>query len=119
VALSKERDCQVLEPWIKSLVNHLYWVPSSTPEEENELKWEKWASIVNHIQNIHEGHGERFNRCEHGDLGPAARRKRWLAPGKAEHSTNVDLVYLTVLEKPNILYRKLTLLQWNKFITNL
>lgn len=82
LALSKEKECEDLRDWIKSLVNHLYWVPSSAQEDEdNELKWEKWTSITNHIQNIHDGHGEQFQQCEHGDLDPTARRKRWLRPG--------------------------------------
>lgn len=82
LALSKEKECEDLRDWIKSLVNHLYWVPSSTQEDEDdELKWEKWTSITNHIQNIHDGHGEQFQQCEHGDLDPTTRRKRWLRPG--------------------------------------
>lgn len=82
LALKKEKECEDLRDWIKSLVNHLYWVPSSAQEDEdNELKWEKWTSITNHIQNIHDGHGEQFQQCEHGDLDPTARRKRWLRPG--------------------------------------
>ncbi|XP_062588586.1 uncharacterized protein LOC134250245 isoform X2 [Saccostrea cucullata] len=82
LALSKEKDCEHLREWIKSLVNHLYWVPSSAPDDEDsELRWEKWTSITNQVQNIHEGHGQHFQRCEHGDLDPAARRKRWLRPG--------------------------------------
>ena len=35
-----------------SLTNHLYWVPSSTSEGEDEVKWEKWASVFRHAQNI-------------------------------------------------------------------
>lgn len=82
LAVSKEKECEDLKDWIKSLVNHLYWVPSSTQEDEDdEFKWEKWTSITNHIQNIHDGHGEQFQQCEHGDLDPTTRRKRWLRPG--------------------------------------
>ncbi|XP_062600016.1 uncharacterized protein LOC134261608 isoform X2 [Saccostrea cucullata] len=80
-ALGKEKDCERLMEWIKSIVNHLYWVPTSTPEGSNELRWEKWVSVFNHIQNIHEGHGDLFERCEHAELDEAARRKRWLRPG--------------------------------------
>ncbi|XP_061190950.1 uncharacterized protein LOC133199083 [Saccostrea echinata] len=82
LSLSKEKDCEHLREWIKSLENHLYWVPSSAPDDEdNELKWEKWTSITNHVQNIHKGNEQRFQRCEHGDLDPTAKRKRWLRPG--------------------------------------
>jgi solute carrier family 8 (sodium/calcium exchanger) len=81
-ALGKEKDCERLVEWIKSIVNHLYWVPTSTPEGENKLRWEKWISVFHHIQNIHEGHGEHCQRCKHGKLDEAARQKRWLRPGK-------------------------------------
>lgn len=37
VALSKEKDCEVLEEWIRSITNHLYWVPSATPEGEDQV----------------------------------------------------------------------------------
>jgi solute carrier family 8 (sodium/calcium exchanger) len=80
-ALSKEKDCQDLTQWIKSLVNHLYWVPTSTQEGEDQLRWEKWTSISNHVQNIHHGHGELFHECEHEDLEGRNRRKKWLKPG--------------------------------------
>ena len=84
MALSKERDCQDLVQWTKSIVNHLYWVPSSTPEDdEDDMKWEKWSSILNHMQNIHAGHGNHFQRCEHEDLDPDTRQKRWLRPGES------------------------------------
>ena len=34
------------------------------------------------MHNIHEGHGEAFPSCAHGDLGNAGRLKKWLKPGK-------------------------------------
>lgn len=48
----------------QELVNHLYRVPSSTQEDEDDkLKWEKWTNVTHHSQNIH---GEQFQQCEHG-----------------------------------------------------
>lgn len=82
VALSKEKDCEVLEDWIRSITNHLYWVPSATPEGEDEdIRWEKWLSVFRHVQNIHVGHGDHFRQCEHGELDTDDRQKRWLRPG--------------------------------------
>ena len=80
-ALSREKDCEDLAKWIKSLTNHLYWVPSSTPEGEDEVRWEKWASVFRHVQNLHDGHGDHYRRCEHGVLEQNDRHKRWLRPG--------------------------------------
>ena len=53
LALSKEKECEGLIDLIKSIINHLFWVPTSTPDGSPELKWEKWKSVFNHIQNIH------------------------------------------------------------------
>lgn len=86
VALSKEKYCDVLEDWIRSITNHLYWVPSATPEGEDEdIRWEKWLSVFRHVQNIHVGHGDHFPRCEHGELDDDDRRKRWLRPIRTDH----------------------------------
>lgn len=62
---------------------HLYWVPTSTPDGSPQLKLEKWISVYNHIQNIHEGHGAHFLQFQHGnlDLDPVTGRKRWLRTG--------------------------------------
>ncbi|XP_033725289.1 uncharacterized protein LOC117315251 [Pecten maximus] len=81
LALSKEKDCGELSSWIKSITNHLYWVAASTPEADADLMMQKWRSLENHIQNIHEGHGELFPKCLHPDLAGQERRKRWLKPG--------------------------------------
>jgi hypothetical protein len=31
VSLAKEKQCEDLQPWVKSICNHLYWVAASTP----------------------------------------------------------------------------------------
>ena len=67
--------------WEKSITNHLYWVASSTKDEEAELREAMWASLVNHMQNIHEGHSDLFPACLHGDL-QEERPKKWLETGK-------------------------------------
>ncbi|XP_069102906.1 uncharacterized protein [Argopecten irradians] len=81
LALSKEKDCKELHDWIKSISNHLYWVAASTPDADAEVMWQKWASLENHVQDIHEGHGSRFPRCLHPDLGGQERRRKWLKSG--------------------------------------
>ncbi|XP_060072400.1 uncharacterized protein LOC132552262 [Ylistrum balloti] len=80
LALSKERDCGELESWIKSLTNHLYWVPASTPSADGALMYQKWVSVVNHVQNIHDGHGDLFPCCLHDDLRTQERKKKWIKP---------------------------------------
>ena len=38
IALSREKDCEDLAKWTKSLTNHLYWVSISTSEGEDEVR---------------------------------------------------------------------------------
>ena len=69
------------------MCNHLYWVPASTPSGNGQLMLEKWESIVNHVQNIHEHDGQLYTECAHGALEGRERQKKWLTPG------NFDIRY--------------------------
>ncbi|KAF3842781.1 hypothetical protein F7725_001630, partial [Dissostichus mawsoni] len=60
LAASNERECQVLRPWIKSVVNHMYWCAVSTPSGQGAQIVAKWESVVSHVQNVHTGHGDLF-----------------------------------------------------------
>lgn len=64
LVLNKEKECEGLIDWIKSIINQLYWVSTSTPDGSPD-----------------EGHADHFSRYQHGDLDPVAGRKRWLRPG--------------------------------------
>ncbi|ELU01281.1 hypothetical protein CAPTEDRAFT_225303 [Capitella teleta] len=73
LALSARKECSELQGWIKSAVNHLYWVASSTPDGNGPLMLAKWLSIANHLQNVHHNHGDplctviwRMLRHKHG-----------------------------------------------------
>ncbi|XP_050400994.1 uncharacterized protein LOC126817865 [Patella vulgata] len=80
-ALSKEKDRGDIVHWIKSVSNHLYWVAASTLSADGQLMLEKWLSVQNHIQNVHQGHGDLFTICSHGELVGSERKKLWLKPG--------------------------------------
>ena len=41
-ALSNQKDCSELEPWIKAIGNHMYWTAASTPQQDGELMLAKW-----------------------------------------------------------------------------
>lgn len=43
---------------------------------------EKWESVINHVQNIHEHDGDIYTECAHDPLEESARKKKWLQPGK-------------------------------------
>ena len=64
-ALAKEKDCEIVGEWKKSLVNHLYWSAVSTPDGNGELIKAKWISLDNHIHNKHKKHGKIFTACQH------------------------------------------------------
>ena len=63
-------------------MNHMYWSAVSTPDDEGELRIAKWRSVVNHIQNVHEGHGDLFPECAHGELQGKDGKKRWIQPSQ-------------------------------------
>lgn len=64
---AKKKNAEDIRPWIKSIVNHTYWVAASSGMDQN-LKRQKWTSITNHIVNKHEHDSELFPRCLHGEL---------------------------------------------------
>ena len=81
LALAKQTASEIIGGWAQSLVLHLYWSASSTPEGQGDLLLAKWLSVLNHIQNIHDGHDDLFPACEHGPLEGEDRQKDWIEPG--------------------------------------
>lgn len=66
-AAGRKKGCEKVLAWARSVSNHLYWCAASS-NGDGELVQQKWLSILNHVCNIHEGHGDRFPECEHGNL---------------------------------------------------
>ncbi|ESP03492.1 hypothetical protein LOTGIDRAFT_137344, partial [Lottia gigantea] len=79
--LSIEKDCNDPQPWIKSIVNHLYCSVASSTGQDQDVIVAKWYSILNHIINVHDRHGDEFPACQHGPLEGRERHKKWLKPG--------------------------------------
>ena len=80
-AISKERECGDLGPWIQSISNHLYWTAASTPDGNGKVMLQKWQSVANHVINIHQHEGSLFPSCQHGPPQDGDRRKKWLKRG--------------------------------------
>lgn len=78
---SKKRDCADIRPWIKSSVNHCYWVAASCGED-GYLKEQKWTSLTEHVTNKHE-------HCEHGVL---EEDRLWIKEGSRAHKLFRDVV---------------------------
>ncbi|XP_078495349.1 uncharacterized protein LOC144750179 [Ciona intestinalis] len=78
--LALRKNHEELQPWIKSIVNHLYYCALSCHGKPDELIKNKWVSLIYHIQNIHtwQSMGD-FTKCEHEDIPPEVqKRKKWI-----------------------------------------
>ncbi|XP_035662758.1 uncharacterized protein LOC118406641 isoform X1 [Branchiostoma floridae] len=88
-ALGRQKECELVIAWIQSIINHLYWCATTTREGEGELLAAKWASLDNHLHNVHRGHSQLFPRCEHGRV---ARRRQWLQPNTKASVKLTDII---------------------------
>jgi len=79
-AISQRRDCSILAHWAQAVSNHLYWCAASSAGD-GDLVLAKWLSILNHVCDIHSGHGEPYNECLHGVLQP----RLWIRAGSKAH----------------------------------
>lgn len=80
-AAGKKKGCEKVKAWSRSVSNHLYWCVASS-DGDGEMVKQKWLSMLNHVANIHEGHGDKFPRCEHGDL----EDRLWMKKGFKPHA---------------------------------
>jgi len=75
-AAAKQKDCELIAQWQRSIINHMYWCVASTPSGNGEIVKAKWLSLENHVHNVHTGHGDIFPKCEHGLLR-GRKKKKW------------------------------------------
>ena len=64
----------MVNDWIKSITNHLYWCAASSPEGNGNEMLIRWKSLMEHIYDKHD-------ECYHLPLNVEERRKRWFQPG--------------------------------------
>ena len=50
-AAAKQKGCEIT--WRRSIINHLYWCVSSTPDGDAETVLAKWVSLGDHVHNKH------------------------------------------------------------------
>ena len=82
--LAKQKGCELVGEWQKSIINHLYWSVSSTADGDEDVIRAKWLSLDNHLHNKHRNHGTtHFRKCNHGRLG-RRNRKKWFKRRKFE-----------------------------------
>ncbi|KAL7404301.1 hypothetical protein ABVT39_012725 [Epinephelus coioides] len=86
-AAAKKKDSRELQPWIKSVGNHLWWSCSSCGGDEMELR-RLWTFILYYVCGIHrwEEDGEEYT-CLHEELtNEQQRRKKWLKKGSTAYN---------------------------------
>ncbi|KAK3100232.1 hypothetical protein FSP39_016728 [Pinctada imbricata] len=86
VAAGKKKGCESVGEWARSVSNHLYWCASSS-QGDGELVKEKWLSLLNHVTNVHEGHGDLYPRCEHDPT----EDRLWLQRGRFVFESNAKV----------------------------
>lgn len=108
-AAGRKKGCKKVKDWARSISNHMYWCASSSGGD-GELVQQKWLSILNHVTNVHEGHGDKFPECEHGDL----EDRDWMKKGNYQkHNISRFLqkyFFKNCLTKP-LLLRKIQILR--------
>ncbi|XP_053398243.1 uncharacterized protein LOC128556661 [Mercenaria mercenaria] len=92
-ALSKQKDCEVVGKWVKSISNYVYWSAASTSDGDQETLLAKWLSLSSNIQNIHHCHCPKFPNCLHGDL----ESREWLKSGTKACAKVEDVITNTRL----------------------
>ncbi|XP_014676345.1 PREDICTED: uncharacterized protein LOC106816275 isoform X2 [Priapulus caudatus] len=85
--LAKKKCNRQLTSWVRSVVNHLYWAAASSGGRAEECR-EKWLSVVNHVANVHTGHGDIFKECAHGPLDD----RDWIKKGSRLHKEFKEIV---------------------------
>ncbi|XP_012712054.2 uncharacterized protein LOC105920934 [Fundulus heteroclitus] len=94
--IGKEKDCELVQKWVRSIRNHIYWTATSSTSGPEKLA--KWQSLVNHIQDVHTHDHPLFPQCLHPE--PASeKKKKWLQPGsKALYKVEKVLLNRRVLK---------------------
>ncbi|XP_077548003.1 uncharacterized protein LOC144160657 [Haemaphysalis longicornis] len=75
-AAAKVRGCETIAMWSHSVVLHMYHAVV-VGAGDGELAVAVWLSMLNHVQDIHDGHSELYRTCQHGQLQP----RKWIYPG--------------------------------------
>ena len=91
--LTNKNKMEIVALWRKSIINHLHWVAASTPNGDGQTMLAKWLSLLNHIVNRHEMHGDLlFPTCLHGPLQDDSN-KLWFTPGTMRLFVSNVLIY--------------------------
>ncbi|KAL7405012.1 hypothetical protein ABVT39_022367 [Epinephelus coioides] len=79
VTASTKKDNKDLQPWVKSIINHLYWSCESCKGDQEECV-RRWKSLLHHICGVHrwEENGVEHT-CHHSPLAEEHQsRRKWI-----------------------------------------
>ena len=83
--LGKKKNCDIINSWIKSIINHFWWL-CSTCNGSSDLLNKKWLSLLYHIRGIHQWQ----IYCEHEKLADVQQIKKIWLDGKSKTYTELQ-----------------------------
>ena len=93
---AKKKACKELMPWIQSVSNHLWW-SAATCDENADILWEKWLSLLNHITGKHSWKSSSdyklVTKCGHPAISAEDQKSIiWLEAGSPAHVALEEVV---------------------------
>ncbi|XP_030274805.1 uncharacterized protein LOC115582760 isoform X2 [Sparus aurata] len=76
--ISKEKECQELQKWMRSITNHIYWTAATSSTGPERVA--KWTSILNHVRDVHKHDDPLFPKCLH-EIRQTRDKSKWLRAG--------------------------------------
>jgi hypothetical protein len=99
VAAAKKKENEELMPWVRSVVNHV-WYCAAECKGDPELLIEMWTSILHHIQNVHSFSGDKYCQCGHPQLSSEqTRKKKWLQKKSRAYKALEKIVFDKRIQK--------------------
>ncbi|KAM8755816.1 uncharacterized protein AB9X84_009227 [Acanthopagrus schlegelii] len=76
--ISKDKECQKLQKWMRSITNHIYWTAASSSTGPERVA--KWTSILNHVRDVHTHDDPLYPKCLH-EVHQTRDKNKWLRAG--------------------------------------
>ncbi|XP_039675675.1 uncharacterized protein LOC120571041 [Perca fluviatilis] len=74
-AISKQKDCEELKKWMKSINDHIYWTAAGSTSGPERIA--KWTAVLNHVRDVHTHEDPLYPECEHV-IRKTTDKRKWL-----------------------------------------
>ncbi|XP_078123330.1 uncharacterized protein LOC144528551 isoform X1 [Sander vitreus] len=74
-AISKQKDCEELKKWLKSIDDHIHWTAAGSTSGPERIA--KWTAILNHVRDVHTHEDPLYPECEHV-IRKTTDKRKWL-----------------------------------------